>query len=183
MKIFIQKSNRSIRYSSIFFQFNLPPRSFLDISSKIFFPEKFPKKLPPKEPSHQRSNFQDPASKFPRKLRSWKLPIPAGKEKKSERIGKKFRTLWEFNWRVFLRQFLRLATVIALVNLQNNHVEASPRREAWQHVTRRAARVGCSRGGVARSTCLWRAPTSCPTLVQSRPRAVKGHRKGGMRRR
>lgn len=90
MKIFIQKSNRSIRYSSIFFQFNLPPRSFLDISSKIFFPEKFPKKLPPKEPSHQRSNFQDPASKFPRKLRSWKLPIPAGEGKNQKGLEKSF---------------------------------------------------------------------------------------------
>lgn len=145
MKIFIQKSINSIFINifSIQFTTTIFSRYFV----KNFLSRKVSKKNPPKEPSHQRSNFQDPASKFPRKLRSWKLPIPAGEEKKSERIGKKFRTLWEFNWRVFLRQFLRLATVIALVNLQNNHVEASPRREAWQHVTRRAARMGCSRGG------------------------------------
>ena len=158
MKIFIQKSNRSIRLiHRYFFNSTYHHDLFSIFRQKFSFQKNFQKKLPPKEPSHQRSNFQDPASKFPRKLRSWKLPIPAGKEKKSERIGKKFRTLWEFNWRVFLRQFLRLATVIALVNLQNNHVETSPPREAWQHVTRRAARVGCSRGGIARSVPLARS--------------------------
>lgn len=168
MKIFIQKSINSI---------------FINIFSIRYFVKKnFLSRKISKKNSLQKSHlikdriFKIHASKFPRKLRSWKLPIPAGKEKKSERIGKKFRTLWEFNWRVFLRQFLRLATVIALVNLQNNHVEVSPPREAWQHVTRRAARVGCSRGGIARSTCLWRAPTSCPTLVQSRPPPLCGER-------
>lgn len=149
MKIFIQKSINSI---------------FINIFSIRYFVKKnFLSRKISKKNSLQKSHlikdriFKIHASKFPRKLRSWKLPIPAGKEKKSERIGKKFRTLWEFNWRVFLRQFLRLATVIALVNLQNNHVEASPRREAWQHVTRRAARVGCSRGGIARSVPLARS--------------------------
>lgn len=139
MKIFIQKSINSI---------------FINIFSIRYFVKKnFLSRKISKKNSLQKSHlikdriFKIHASKFPRKLRSWKLPIPAGEEKKSERIGKKFRTLWEFNWRVFLRQFLRLATVIALVNLQNNHVETSPPREAWQHVTRRAARMGCSRGG------------------------------------
>lgn len=184
MKIFIQKSNRSIRLiHRYFFNSTYHHDLFSIFRQKFSFQKNFQKSSLQKSHLIKDRIFKIHASKFPRKLRSWKLPIPAGKEKKSERIGKKFRTLWEFNWRVFLRQFLRLATVIALVNLQNNHVEASPPREAWQHVTRRAARVGCSRGGVARSTCLWRAPTSCPTLVQSRPRAVKGHRKGGMRRR
>lgn len=172
MKIFIQKSINSI-FINIF--------SIRYFVKKNFLSRKISKKAPSKRAISSKIEFSRSSFQVSKEASILETSNSSWGGKKSERIGKKFRTLWEFNWRVFLRQFLRLETVIALVNLQNNHVETSPPREAWQHVTRRAARVGCSRGGVARSTCLWRAPTSCPTLVQ--PRAVKGHRKGGMRRR
>ena len=91
MKIFIQKSNRSIRLiHRYFFNSTYHHDLFSIFRQKFSFQKNFQKSSLQKSHLIKDRIFKIHASKFPRKLRSWKLPIPAGEGKNQKGLEKSF---------------------------------------------------------------------------------------------